>query len=63
MYFYYKWDAASELFDMPIHLRLYGEKDVRLLPNAEYQFIEIENANQSDVKFLDSLFLYDKKRE
>ena len=63
MRFYYKWDAASELFDMPIHIRLYGEKDVRLLPSAKYQFIEIENATQTDVKFLDSLFLYEKKRD
>ena len=63
MRFYYKWDAASELFDMPIHIRLYGEKDVRLLPSAKYQFIEIENATQTDVEFLDSLFLYEKKRD
>ena len=63
MHFYYKWDAASELFDMPIHIRLYGEKDVRLLPTAKYQFLEIENATQTDVEFLDSLFLYEKKRD
>ena len=63
MRFYYKWDAASELFDMPIHIRLYGEKDVRLLPSAKYQFIEIENATQTDLIFLDSLFLYEKKRD
>jgi len=63
MRFYYKWDAASELFDMPIHIRLYGEKDVKLLPSAKYQFIEIENATQTDVEFLDSLFLYEKKRD
>lgn len=63
MRFYYKWDAASELFDMPIHIRLYGEKDLRLLPTAKYQFIEIENATQTDLKFLDSSFLYEKKRD
>ena len=63
MHFYYKWDAASELFDMPIHIRLYGEKDVRLLPTAKYQFLEIENATQTDLIFLDSLFLYEKKRD
>ncbi|MDG2165273.1 MAG: M1 family metallopeptidase [Flavobacteriales bacterium] len=63
MRFYYKWDAASELFDMPIHIRLYSEKNVRLLPSAKYQFIEIENATQTDVEFLDSLFLYEKKRD
>ena len=63
MRFYYKWDAASELFDMPIHIRLYGEKDVRLLPSAKYQFLEIENATQTDLIFLDSLFLYEKKRD
>ena len=63
MRFYYKWDTASDLFDMPIHIRLYGEKDVRLLPSAKYQFIEIENATQTDVEFLDSLFLYEKKRD
>ena len=63
MRFYYKWDAASELFDMPICIRLYGEKDVRLLPSEKYQFLEIENATQTDVEFLDSLFLYEKKRD
>ena len=63
MRFYYKWDTASELFDMPIHIRLYGEKDVRLLPSAKYQFLEIENATQTDLIFLDSLFLYEKKRD
>ena len=63
LHFYYKWDAASELFDMPIHIRLYGEKDVRLLPTAKYQFLEIENATQTDLIFLDSLFLYEKKRD
>ena len=63
MRFYYKWDTASDLFDMPIHIRLYGEKDVRLLPSAKYQFIEIENATQTDVEFLDSLFLFEKKRD
>ena len=62
MRFYYKWDAASELFDMPIHIRLYGEKDLRLLPTAKYQFIEIENATQTDLKFLDSFF-FTKKNE
>ena len=60
---YYKWDASSELFDMPILIRLFGEKDLRLLPTAKYQFIEIENATQTDVKFLDSYFLYEKKRD
>ena len=63
MRFYYKWDTSSELFDMPIHIRLYSETDLRLLPSAEYQFIEIENATQSDVEFLDSSFLYQKKRD
>jgi len=63
MRFYYKWDAESELFDMPIHIRLYSEKDVRLLPSAKYQFIEIENATKTDVVFLDSLFLFEKKRD
>ncbi|PDH46925.1 MAG: aminopeptidase, partial [Bacteroidetes bacterium MED-G21] len=63
MRFYYKWDAASKLFDMPIQIRLYGEKDVRLLPSAKYKFIEIENATQTDVEFLDSLFLFEKKRD
>ena len=63
MRFYYKWDAASELFDMPIQIRLYGDKDVRLLPSAKYQFIEIENATQTDVEFLDFSFLYEKKRD
>jgi len=33
------------------------------LPSAKYQFIEIENATQTDVEFLDSLFLYEKKRD
>ena len=63
MRFYYKWDAASELFDMPIQIRLRGEKDLRLFPTAKYQFIEIENATQTDLKFLDSSFLYEKKRD
>ena len=49
-----------ELLDMPIHIRL-CEKE-RLLPSAKYQFIEIENATQTDVKFLDSMFLYEKTR-
>lgn len=63
MRFYYKWDAASELFDMPLHIRLYGEKVVTLLPSAKYQFFEIENATQTDVEFLNSSFLYEKKRD
>ena len=63
MRFYYKWDAASKLFDMPIQIRLYGERELRLLPSAKYQFIEIENTIQTDVEFLDSLFLYEKKRD
>ena len=63
MRLYYKWDASSELFDMPILIRLFGQKDLRLLPTAKYQFIEIENATQTDVKFLDSYFLYEKKRD
>lgn len=63
MRFYYKWHNTSEKFNMPVHIRLYGEKDIRLLPHSKYQFLEIGDATLKDVKLLDSMFLYEKKQD
>ena len=34
--------CCVELFDMPIHIRLYGEKDVRLLPMQNISFLKLK---------------------
>ena len=63
LYLYYKWQAASFGFDMPIHISVADTDKYRIFPNSKYQVLEIGNIPEKHVKFLDNLFLYEKKRD
>ena len=60
---YYKWQAASSDFDMPIHISVVGAQEFRIFPNSKYQVLEIENVDAKRIRFLEELFLYEKKED
>ena len=63
LYLFYKWESATSGFDMPIHISVTDVEEFRVFPNSKYQVLEIGNVPEKQVKFLDELFLYEKKRD
>ena len=63
LYFYYKWDAKVSNFNMPVHIIDPDGREHRIFPSFKYKVLQLENVAKSPIKFVENLFLYEKKQE
>lgn len=63
LYFYYKWDAKVSNFNMPVHIIDPDGREHRIFPSFKYKVLQLENVGKNPIKFVENLFLYEKKQD
>ena len=59
----YKWSSDVKEFNMPIDITISNDNVIRLFPSNNFQDINLDIRNSDELKFINNLFLYEKKQE